>query len=166
MDLKRSLSVAAHDKLARALAPLSSDRDVNVLRDVDLHRGWVGHVVVCPGGVYVIEPRRWRGTVRLRNGRITRSGMGTDAAIKETIEAATKVRRRLASCGIVRTVGAVIALTDAQLPDGAIDLRALEVVEAVALPAWVRGRRFRLQPMELEAIREVLTPHEERPWKV
>ena len=155
----------AQDKLAQALRPLRDDRDVTVLRDVHVHRGWVGHVVVCPGGVYVIEPRRWRGKVQLRGGKLVRTGFGADAAIKEALESATRIRRRIASSGIMRNVGAVIALTDASLPDGPIDLRTLEVVEASQLPDWVRGRRFRLQPIEREAIKEALTPHDEITWR-
>ncbi len=164
MDLRRELSKKAHDKLAAALAPLRGDRDIAVIRDVLVHRGWVGHVVVCSGGVYVIEPKRWRGSVRLKKGRLTRAG--TNAAIAQAHEAAGRIKRRLASSGIVRPVGSVIALTDASHPDGPIDLRTIEVVEAGALPAWIRGRRPRLQPLELEAIREVLTPHEDQPWPV
>jgi hypothetical protein len=160
--MKRAL---AHDKLAAAMRPLRDDRDVHVLRDVLVHLGRVGHVVVCPGGVYVIEPRRWRGSVTLRGGRLVRSGVGTNATIREVLEAATRIRRRLASCGVVRQVGAVIALTDTTLPDGPIDLRAVEVVEASMLPDWVRGRRRRMQPLEISAIVEALTPHDEVQWK-
>lgn len=156
----------AHDKLAHALRPLGDDRDVTVIRDVHVHRGWVGHVVVCPGGVYTIEPRRWRGRVRLRSGQLSRSGLGTDAAIRDALEGAARIRRRLASSGIVRNVGAVIALTDTTLPDGPIDLRTLEVVEASQLPDWVRGRRFRLPPIEVQAINEALTPHDQIRWRI
>jgi hypothetical protein len=163
LDLRRELSRSAHDRLAKALAPLRDDRDVSIVRDVHVHQGWVGHVAICLGGVYVIEPRRWRGSVRMRRGRLAHRG--ANAAIEQALDGATRIRRRLASSGIVRTVGAVVALTDATMPDGPMDLRAVEVVEAAVLPAWIRGRRPRLQPIELEAIREVLTPHDEIPWR-
>lgn len=162
----RVLRSVAHDKLAEALSPLRGERDIFVLRDVRVHRGHVGHVVVCPGGVYVIEPRRWRGKVTHRGGRLVRAGLGTETAIREALEAATRIRRRLASCGIVRKVGAVIALTDTTLPQGTIDLRTIEVVEGAQLPAWVRGRRMRMEPLEIESIRHALTPHEDTPWRV
>lgn len=137
---------------------------MHVIRDVELHRGWVGHVLVCPGGIYVLEPRRWRGAVKLSGSRLV-GGTGTAAAIRDVLEDATKVRRRLAASGVVRGVGAVIALTDTTLPDGPIALRELDVVEAAVLPAWIRGRKFRLEPLEIEQIRHALTPHDETPWR-
>jgi hypothetical protein len=163
--VKRLLRTAAHDRLAAALAPLRDDRDVTVLRDVRVHRGNVGHVVICPGGVYVLEPRRWRGKVELRGGRVMRGAMGIDPAARDVGESATRIRRRLASSGIVRNVGSVIAVLGGTVVEGPIDLRTLEVVEASMLPAWVRGRVPRMRPIELEAIRQALTPHDQVPWR-
>jgi hypothetical protein len=146
-------------EVARVLAPLTSV-GYEVLHDVDLGSGNVDHVVVGPTGIYAIETKAWSGRFYLgAGGRLMRSGVGAEKLRTQAVGAAMRVSRRLASCGIEQFVTAVIVVTRSSLPKGAISLRSAYVVEARALPTWINGRVRKLHAMDVERIRDALTPY-------
>lgn len=145
-------------KVAEVLRPLAEHGYV-FLERVELVRGKAENVLVGPSGVYVIDVRRWKGRVSVGRGRrIVCGGLPREGAKRRIFGKVTLVRRQLAAWGIDRSVMPVIVVTSASTPHGPLDLKDIAVVHAEDLARWVRGRQYRLAPIEIEQIQHGLTP--------
>jgi hypothetical protein len=157
--------VKSSNDVADALRPLS-ERGFFLLQDIELVKGKIDNVVVGPSGVYLLYVRRWRGRVRLsRRNKIMCGSFTREGAKRSALDQATLVRRQLAAWGVVRSVKTVIVVTSAEMDHGPIDLREVSVVPLDLLAGWIGGRTYRLAPLEIEQIRESLTPQTGQAWK-
>ena len=146
---RRSLStwlgpLSGSHEVGRQLEPLTH-AGYDVVRDVDLGRGSVDHVVFGPSGIYAIE--------------IKAIGGATRTARKRAVASAALVRNRLAMCGLDAYVIAVVALARTTLPHGPMSLRHAYVVDGRSLATWIARRTARLGTLEIERARSALTPY-------
>jgi hypothetical protein len=132
-------------------------RGYTVLTKLDLQKGAVDHVVIGPSGVYAVTVKRWLTTARQSESARLVHGLISAQHVKgQALEAATLVRRRLASCGVEHHVLAVICAP--KVAGFHLDMRDVHVVQTSALGEWVKGRRMRIPPDGVERVRTALVP--------
>lgn len=144
-------------KRRAAIKTLLEPAGYTVLNEVDLAKGVVDQVVIGPSGIYAVKAKSWRTTASLGDGGRLTHGLGNGQIAKsQALDAATLVRRRLASCGIDHVIIPVI--TAPKVRGGRINARDVQVVQQDLFGVWVKGRGMKIVPAEVDRVRLALTP--------
>lgn len=147
---------------ARLLAPLASEGAV-ILHDraIPTMRANIDHIVITPGGVWVVDSKRWHRRTRV-HGLGARVWIGRRPA--EAMLGGTAVTHG-AVTGAVHTltggsvdVGAVVAVHGPRLPGAArpLVIHGVTMLRARQVRRWLRGRPVTLTPGEVEALGRAL----------
>ncbi|MBL7495152.1 NERD domain-containing protein [Frankia sp. CNm7] len=149
------VSAEAEHKTARAVARLR-------------HRGWVvmhdmlvanadatvGHLLVGPGGVLVLNSEPARGVVRYTKKVASVDGEPLTAAIERAKFLADQIRLDLrAAVPLIKIpVSPVLVMTEADVlwNDGAVD--GVTIISIRQLVDWARSRQRRLNPVEVKQV--------------
>lgn len=146
----------------RILKGLERD-DWHAVHDIEARRGNFDHIVVGPGGVVLVESKRWRGKLRLE-GETLVAQYSPDpleeyrvrGLVRRTRGAAAELRERLRERG-VKWVTAVVAV-HGDLDPPINELPGVTVVRGDHLEEWIRGLPQRLPPAAVEPLaRELAT---------
>jgi hypothetical protein len=120
---------------ARQLRPLLSG-GWRLFNDIDTGRGNLDHVLVGPGGVFVLESKRLAGQVRVSDGRLIvrwhedpEDGYENATVAVRARAGAASVREQLAEHGVYTWVHSVVVLWSD------FDQRSIESEKV----GWVRG---------------------------
>jgi hypothetical protein len=149
-------------KTAKELFPLL-DRGWHVVHDVEGNYGNFDHVVVGPGGLFLLETKNWRGEVEVVDGRPQlrrhhdpESVRAFEAEHRRVLYAARRlkddVERR---CGERTWVQSVIVLWS-DFPSEAIEDRRCCYVAGKAVRPWLEARATKLTSQRIERIATAL----------
>jgi hypothetical protein len=87
---------AGEQETAQALAVLSGHWEVvHDLRWPGRARANIDHVIIGPGGVFVVDTKNWSGSITMHEGVLRQNGYNREAAVRGASEAAQAIRRRL-----------------------------------------------------------------------
>lgn len=124
----------------------------------DLHwpgrqRANIDHVVVGPGGVFVIDAKNWSGQIRVRDGVLRQNGYRRDSAVDSARAAARSIASLVPSLP-VEAVIPVVCFTSETAPQttvGGITLCAVSSLKSLILghpatiaPEWLSYLTFEL----------------------
>jgi hypothetical protein len=129
---------AGERRSARLLAPLER-QGWAVLHDlaVPRSRANLDHLVIGPGGVFVIDSKQYRGRLQLdRFGRLWHGRYPLDPALRAVSFEADQAARVLPDPGMA--VVPIVAVHGAQVPWGKIVVDGVPVVAARRLPSMLR----------------------------
>jgi hypothetical protein len=154
-------------RTARAVEPLLG-RGWVVLHDLDRFVSNLDHVIVGPGGVFILDTKNNTGTAEARGDRlrITRpdgrtcfdsDGMAFRARA-QGVELHDLIKQR---CGISVWVDAVIVLW-ADFPQRAVEGRRMAYAHGDHVVDWLLSRRARLNANQIDQIAAALQPGQRR----
>jgi Nuclease-related domain len=126
-------------RTARLLAPLERSGWA-VLHDLAIpgSRANLDHLVIGPGGVFVIDSKQYRGRLHLDpSGRLWHGRYPLTPALQAVSFEADQAARVLTDPGVV--VRPIIAIHGAQVPWGKIVMDGIPVVPAKRLPSMIRA---------------------------
>lgn len=136
-------------RVANALLALESKGYI-VLHDIETGHGNIDHVVVGATGLFALETKAWRGRVYLGKGStLIRNGFDESRTVRQAVQAALEIRRRVERLGVRGWVQGYIVLTRTKLPLGPIRLRRVTVLEFGDLVRELEGRPVSLSPQEV-----------------
>lgn len=113
-----------------------------VMHDIQARRGNIDHLVVGPGGVFLLDSKRWSGTVEVRDdtARTVRWHGGPSSPLTGTSHVASLARetheRVLAKTRINQWVRPVVVVW-ADFPQGSAGNRRCSYVAGEQLAAWL-----------------------------
>ena len=146
----------AERETERLIGPLAAE-GWHAVHDVDIGHGNLDHVLVGPGGVYLLETKSRPGKVRFERGRlVTRRA---DEPVEESRDEWTADRARARAAALrhaldyvgVRWVNAVIVV-HGELEPGAVEGESVTVVRSDRLADWLRAQPVRLPPYRVKEI--------------
>jgi Nuclease-related domain len=126
-------------RTARLLSPLER-RGWAVLHDLALpgSRANIDHLVIGPGGVFVIDSKQYRGRLQLdASGRLWHGRYPLDHIVQALSWEADQAAQVLPDPGVV--VLPVVAVHGAQVPWGKVVTKGVPVVAARRLPSMLRA---------------------------
>jgi hypothetical protein len=126
-------------RTARLLAPLERQGWV-ILHDlaVPRSRANLDHLVIGPGGVFVIGSKQYRGRLQLdRFGRLWHGRYPLEPALRAVSFEADQAARVLPDPGVA--VVPIVAVHGAQVPWGKVSSGGVPVVAARRLPSMLRA---------------------------
>jgi len=144
----------------RLLAPLTAE-GWHAVHDIDTGRGNLDHVVVGPGGVYLLETKARHGRTRFEGDRLV--VRRADDPVEESWDdqAAHRTRARAAALrqalgrANVRWVNAVIVL-HGDFEAGVAEGENITALHADRLADWLRAQPTRLPPYRVKEIAAAL----------
>ena len=137
---------AGERRTARLLAPLER-RGWAVLHDLAIPgtQANIDHLVIGPGGVLVVDSKRYRGRLRLdRHGMVWHGRQLLVSALRKVLWAADQADEVLGVADI--TVAAVVAVHGASVPWGLLQADGVTILPARRLPGLLQGLPPRLGP--------------------
>jgi hypothetical protein len=133
-----------------------------VMLNVPLRRRTADYVVMGPSGTYVVTLNAQPGRYRLtKAGWLTYNGRTVADVVGEGSTRVAETKRILAEHGVKSPVQSLVALTATSLPDGAIDMGNVKILEAADLPAYIKHGPERLAADQVLRIATALTPRRE-----
>ncbi len=133
-----------------------------VMLNVPLRRRTADFVVMGPSGTYVVTLNAQPGRYRLtKAGWLTYNGRTVADVVGEGSTRVAEAKRILAEHGVKSPVQSLVALTATSLPDGAIDMGNVKILEATDLPAYIKHGPERLAADQVLRIATALTPRRE-----
>jgi hypothetical protein len=138
--------------------------DWAVLDDIDTGRGNYDHIVVGPGGVFLLETKNLTGIAEIRDGTPwlrRRHDPDADYALKklrphllaDAAELSSEIQRRT---GQRAWVDAVVVFWS-EFPQGVVEVNRLTYVHGSQLREWLAARPTRLAPAALAKITSAVT---------
>jgi hypothetical protein len=143
---------AGERRSARLLAPLER-QGWAVLHDlaVPRSRANLDHLVIGPGGVFVIDSKQYRGRLQLdRFGRLWHGRYPLDPALRAVSFEADQAARVLPDPGMA--VVPIVAVHGAQVPWGKVVVDGVPVVSAQRLPSLLRALPAVLGPEQVASL--------------
>jgi Nuclease-related domain len=143
---------AGERRTARLLGPLERQGWV-VLHDLAVpgSRANVDHLVIGPGGVFVIDSKLYRGRLQLDgSGRLWHGRYPLASSLQAVSFEADQAAQVLPDPGVV--VLPVVAVHGAQVPWGKVVVEGVPVVAARRLPSMLRALRPLLGPERIAAL--------------
>jgi hypothetical protein len=135
---------AVAERTARVLGPLER-QGWAVLHDLAIPDSRANHLVIGPGGVFVIDSKQYRGRLRLdRLGRLWHGRYPLASTLRAVSFEADEAAQVLTDPDVV--VVPIVAVHGAQVPWGKVVLQGVPVVEARRLPRMRRELPARLGP--------------------
>ncbi len=135
------------------LAPLQDQgwRLLHRRRWPGTRRGDIDHLVVGPGGVFVLDSKNWRGDVRLTGGRLWQGDDDVSDHLQSLIDQVTAVEGALVDHGLapLEVVGAMVFVGQ-RLP--VTTAGRAHVLDDGRLITWLRARGQRLSPAAVEQL--------------
>jgi Nuclease-related domain len=131
---------------ARLLAPLERDGWA-VLHDLAVPRSQANldHLVIGPGGVFVIDSKQYRGRLQLDStGRLWHGRYPLDPVLRSVEFEANQAAQVLPDPGV--TVVPIVAVHGAQVPWGKVVIRGVPILPARRLPSMLRALPALLGP--------------------
>jgi hypothetical protein len=139
-------------RTARLLDPLER-HGWAVLHDLAVpgSRANIDHLVIGPGGVFVIDSKQYRGRLRLDpTGRLWHGRYPLAPTLRGVDFEADRAAQVLADPGVV--VVPIVAVHGAQVPWGKVVTQGVPVVAARHLPSMLRGLPAVLGPERVAAL--------------
>ena len=144
------------ERVAGMLAALP--QNCHVFNDFVAAGRQVDHVVVCPGGVFSVETKYWRGRVTLESGCVLVDGMLADRApLRQAMREAASVQAELEKTGWQGSVTPVLCFASDTFAAGSADAGSVRLINAQALCEWLRAQPETLSPAELERLVQLLS---------
>ena len=143
---------AGERRTARLLFPLER-HGWAILHDlaVPRSRANIDHLVIGPGGVFVVDSKQYRGRLRLdASGRLWHGGYPLAPALRTVDFEADRAAQVLVDPGVV--VLPVVAVHGAQVPWGKVVMQGVPVVAARRLPSMLRALPAVLGPERVAAL--------------
>ena len=143
---------AGERRTARLLGPLERSGWA-VLHDLAIpgSRANIDHLVIGPGGVFVIDSKQYRGRLRLDpTGRLWHGGYPLAPALRAVDFEADQAAQVLVDPGVV--VLPVVAVHGARVPWGKVVMNGVPVVAARHLPSMLRALPAVLGPERVAAL--------------
>jgi hypothetical protein len=137
---------AGERRTARLLDPLER-HGWAVLHDLAVpgSRANIDHLVIGPGGVFVIDSKHYRGRLQLdRSGRLWHGGYPLTSALRAVDFEADQAAQVLPDSGVA--VVPIVAVHDAQVPGGKVVADGVPVLPARRLPRMLRALPTVLSP--------------------
>ena len=137
---------AGERRTARLLGPLER-RGWAVLHDLAIPgtQANIDHLVIGPGGVLVVDSKRYRGRLRLdRHGMVWHGRQLLVSALRKVLWQADQADEVLGVADI--TVAAVVAVHGASVPWGLLQADGVTILPARRLPGLLQGLPPRLGP--------------------
>jgi hypothetical protein len=150
-------------RTAKAVEPLLA-RGWVVLHDLKRHKSNVDHVIVGPGGVFILDTKNNAGTAQATGDRL-RIARPDGKPSFEDDRLATAARRQGAQlhdlikdrCGVNIWVDALIVLW-AEFPQAVVEGRNMAYVHGDRIVDWLLSRRARLNAAQIDQIVAALQP--------
>jgi hypothetical protein len=148
----------AYDKTHRVLLALP-EQQWSVISPYELRHGRPAHVMVGPGGVYLIIARKPPGSVRVKDGTAwlrhtgdtQRERPGTDVT-RKAVEPAQALAREIRSrTGRGPVVHPVVVLWS-EFPQGVVETSNVTYVHGRELAGWLRSRAPELEGQGLDVV--------------
>jgi hypothetical protein len=143
---------AGERRTARLLDPLAR-HGWAVLHDLAIpgSQANLDHLVIGPGGVFVIDSKQYRGRLRLDgSGRLWHGGYPLTPALRTVDFEADRAAQVLVDPGVV--VVPIVAVHGAQVPWGKVVMDGVPVVAARRLPSMLRALPAVLGPERVAAL--------------
>jgi hypothetical protein len=143
---------AGERRTARLLDPLER-HGWAVLHDLAVPRTQanIDHLVIGPGGVFVIDSKQYHGRLRLdSSGRLWHGGYPLAPALRTVDFEADRAAQVLVDPGVV--VVPIVAVHGAQVPWGKVVMQGVPVVAARRLPSMLRALPAVLGPERVAAL--------------
>jgi len=139
------------------LAPLEGQgwRVLHRRRWPGTRRADIDHLVVGPGGVFVLDSKNWRGDIRLSGGRLWQGDDDVSDRLQGLTDQLTAVEGALVDHGLapLEIVGALVFVGQ---PIPVTSAGRGHVLGDRHLLAWLRARGHRLQPAAVQELAEAL----------
>ncbi|GAA2212902.1 hypothetical protein GCM10009850_083640 [Nonomuraea monospora] len=150
---KGALGERATARRLRALEPAG----YTVLHDRALPRSRANldHLVIGPGGVVLVDSKRWHRNTSIRGhgGRLWIGRRPADSLVKATVFEAGRVGEVLRAAGWQVPVVPVVAVHGAKLPRwGALTVSGVTMLRAGRLCGWIRRHPPRLSPEQVASV--------------
>jgi hypothetical protein len=142
---------AGEQRTARLLSPLER-QGWAVLHDLALPGGRANldHLVIGPGGVFVLDSKRYRGRLQLDpSGRLWHGRYPLDSTLRAVSFEADRAAQVLADPHVVVPI---VAVHGAQVPWGKVVTQGVPVVSARRLPSMLRALPAVLGPERVAAL--------------
>ena len=143
---------AGERRTARLLGPLERDGWA-VLHDLAVPRGQanIDHLVIGPGGVFVIDSKQYRGRLQLDStGRLWHGRYSLASTLQAVSFEADQAAQVLTDPDVV--VVPIVAVHGAQVPWGKVVMDGVPVVAARRLPSMLRALPAVLGPERVAAL--------------
>jgi hypothetical protein len=143
---------AGERRTARLLGPLER-RGWAGLHDLAVpgSRANLDHLVIGPGGVFVIDSKQYRGRLQLdASGRLWHGRYPLTPVLRAVSVEADQAARVLPDPGMA--VVPIVAVHDAQVPWGKVVVEGVPVVPATRLPSTLRALPAVMEPERVTAL--------------
>ena len=155
------------ERTAKVLEPLLS-RGWVILHDLTRIKSNLDHVLVGPGGVFVLDTKNWVGTANANGDQLTltrpdgKSGYNSQALAQQARRQGAELNRVLRQrSGLSPWVSAVVVLW-ADFPAGAVAGNRMSYVHGDHLVEWLSGQRACLNADQVAHIASALEPGQRR----
>ena len=145
---------AGEQRTARLLRPLERDGWA-VLHDLAVpgSQANLDHLVIGPGGVFVIDSKQYRGRVQLdSSGRLWHGRYSLTPTLQAVSFEADQAALVLPDPAVVVVVVPIVAVHSAQVPSGKVVVDGVPVVSAKRLPGMLRQLPAVLGPERVAAL--------------
>jgi hypothetical protein len=145
---------AGERRTARLLSHLER-HGWTVLHDLAVpgSRANLDHLVIGPGGVFVIDSKQYRGRLQLDpSGRLWHGRYPLAATLRAVSFEADRAAQVLADPGVVVVVVPIVAVHGARVPWGKVVVQGVPVVSARRLPGMLRQLPAVLGPERVAAV--------------
>jgi hypothetical protein len=135
-----------------------------VVEDIDTGRGNYDHVVVAPGGVFLLETKNLTGIAEIRDGRplLRRRHDPTADRPLKTLRPGLLAHAAAVSSEIHRRTGQrawvdAVVVFWSEFPQGVVEANQVTYIHGSRLREWLAGRPARLKPEALAKIAAAVT---------
>lgn len=151
-------------RTAAALAPLLRGGWV-VVHDVDRGKSNLDHVLVGPGGVFVLDTKNLHGTARVTGDRLALTRPGSERVAYESDSCARSARAQAAEVNALfrqrvslRPWVTAVVVVWAEFPQQAADGSNMTYVHGDHLADWLLSRPARLNAKQVDELAAALQP--------
>ncbi len=133
------MGARGEERVASVLGTLPEE--FHVFHDFVAGGEHVDHVVAGPTGVFSVETKNWRGSVRVAEGRVLANGaLPSRDPVAQAQREAGRVREKLRRMGFDVTVAPVVCFATDSLEGGVVECGPARLMNASDAPAWMAGQ--------------------------
>lgn len=127
------------------------------VHDRALDKANIDHIVIGPGGVYAIDSKNWKGTIKVSNGEVVVDGNVRSRVPGSCRSTAAKINSRVSgSTGNGAWVQGVVVFWG-DFPQRVVESNKVVYVAGDALAEWLHARPPKLSGIEIDEIAHVIS---------
>lgn len=127
------------------------------VHDRALDRCNVDHILVGPGGVFVIETKNWKGTIKVGTRGATQDGVVRDRVAPSCRSAATQIKQRIDRAAGIKSGwvnGVVVFWGDFEQQQ--VEHESVNYLSGGQLVEWLRSRPAKLNGLEIDELAGII----------